>query len=172
MAADARAANAPATYLVSPNSHESFGCIERLISGCLKTAQSFDELRQFLIYSVPEGERRNAALKRMAERLGAKPFPDEAAIAADWTEKAETSAPLSAVLGAWEKIGCDASGAPFVVRALLGRLDRDLFANEAPAKAKLARAFLTPSCAGAKGLKDSEIARLQKIAGSAPPPKP
>ena len=164
--ADARAALTPSAYLVLSNFERSFGCIQ---IHCGYTAQSFDELRQFMIKTVPAGERRDAALKRIAEKLGAEPFSDEVPIADDWKDKEKDSAPLADVLGAWEEIGCKGNrfgynGAPYVARALLRRLDDELFKKEARAKAKLAGAFLKESCEGAKGLTDKEIAQLQAIA--------
>jgi hypothetical protein len=168
--ADARSANTPAAYLVSSNSKESFGCKEILFGHCSESPQSFEELRQFMIDTVPAGELRDKALERIEKSLKPEGFPDERAIADGWKEKEKNSAPPAAVLGAWKEIGCkgndrDYNGAPFVARALIARLDWRPFENEAPAKAKLAAAFLAPSCAGAKGLTDEEIAKLKAEQG-------
>ncbi|SFK50294.1 pentapeptide repeat-containing protein [Methylocapsa palsarum] len=159
--ADARNAVAPETVVLSPFSE--------------RDAQSFDDRRQFMMQTIPAGEKRDDALARIEKRLKPDSFPDEKAIADDWTKKEKHSAAPAAVLAAWKTIGCRANdpkedylGAPYVARALLRRLDE--FANEKAAKAKLVAAFL--SCPGAKGLTEDEIAKLNAIAGSPPPPPP
>jgi hypothetical protein len=77
--------------------------------------------------------------------------------------------------GQWRELGCAAVGAPYVVRALLARLDilgssrmEDL-GSEVP---KLAAAFLDKDCPGARGLTNDEIAKLKEIAAKPPPPAP
>ncbi len=172
---DARTANAEKAHIVF-DVEKSYGCISmgllsltefvsRLAGGiCEPTTQSFDQLQQFLIDRIPAGKQRDDALEKIAKRLKPDTLDDEAAIASDWREKGKNSAPPSAILGAWQEIGCAREGEPYVVRALLGRLDKPLFKDRAALKAKLAQAFLASTCDGAKGLKDEEIAKLKAIA--------
>ncbi len=75
----------------------------------------------------------------------------------------------------WQKTVGAADGAPYVLRALLRRLEipsHSPFAEDSPEVPKLAAAFLKPDCAGARGLSEAEIAKLKALAAKAPPPAP
>jgi len=77
----------------------------------------------------------------------------------------------------WQKTGCAAEGAPYVLRGLLARLGNPRywyspFASDSPETPKLAAAYLDKDCAGARGLSEAEIARLKAIRDRAPPPAP
>jgi hypothetical protein len=85
--ADARAANAPGAHLGSLNTEKSFGCIDLL---CGKTAESFDELRQFMIDTVPAGAFRDKALCNIKKRLGPSLFPKRRRSPRTGTRKKQT----------------------------------------------------------------------------------
>jgi hypothetical protein len=78
----------------------------------------------------------------------------------------------------WRRTGCSAQGAPYVLHALIARLN---FSWSSPlryggdAAKALAAAFLNEAnCAGAHGLSEADKAFLKKIAAPAAPqaPKP
>ena len=73
----------------------------------------------------------------------------------DWNDTTETG--LGDYLGA---LGCQAGNAPHVARGLLWRME----INEGQYRPILAAALLAPDCAGAKGLTEQELARVQAIA--------
>jgi Pentapeptide repeats (8 copies) len=168
---DARTANAEKALIVSPDTNKSFGCLQWVLSSgkprCEEPVQSFDKLRQSLADSIPEGERRDQALARIDERLKPESFSAEGPIAEKWSNLAGHPPTAASILDDWGEIGCEPEGAPYVVRALLGRLRNTLFADEAAAKAKLAQAFLESTCDGARGLADEEITKLKAIANPA-----
>jgi hypothetical protein len=75
----------------------------------------------------------------------------------------------------WRTTGCAVNGAPYVLRALLARLDTDdsPFDKGSPEKPKLAATFLDEAhCPGAHGLSEADKAKLKKIAAPAAPPAP
>lgn len=76
----------------------------------------------------------------------------------------------------WRETACADDGAPFVLQAILPRLDESdvsPFAPRSPEKAKLAAAFLdTEHCPGARGLSQDEIAKLKAIRDRANPQEP
>jgi uncharacterized protein YjbI with pentapeptide repeats len=140
------------------------------------------------------GDPREEALQRIAARIEPDRFEEEAAVTQNWEE--HIRAPFSRsdhekavaearrdVAAAWRDAGCEARGAPYVVRGLAKRLqnnqsvaasiDRGFGAaqgesrlgQDSSEKAWLAREFLaTDSCPGARGLSDDEIKSLRAIA--------
>jgi hypothetical protein len=75
----------------------------------------------------------------------------------------------------WRETGCDAEGAPYVVRELLSRLTGKFspFALQSPHLPVLATAFLDEEhCPGAHGLSDADKAKLKAIRDRAPLPAP
>jgi hypothetical protein len=98
---------------------------------------------------------------------------EEASMAQWWTDR-EAKRPdrrtyEAAVATVWRGIGCSADGAPYVVSTLAGRLEwGGGFTFGSPHPAQLAEAFLSPVCAGAKGLSARDRARLERIRDSEP----
>ena len=127
------------------------------------------------------------ALNRIDPRLNpapAEPRPDDLAID-DWWKKRDASLPSRAAHEAemakhWDQAGCQARGAPHVVRALTRSLAADNrffgrvspFEPGSPHPAKLAAAFLAESCAGAHGLSADDRSTLQQLIPSAASPTP
>jgi len=60
----------------------------------------------------------------------------------------------------WNKIGCDADGAPYVMSRLISRLSN----YDEKVAAGIATQFLDKECQGRKGLSADDLARLQEIA--------
>jgi uncharacterized protein YjbI with pentapeptide repeats len=162
---------------------------------CNWTADTFEDLKRLIAKQIPEGYRREAAMKRIEERLDpGKNLPGEEEMAKIWTDHSPTpvvhktyAEAMRAIASAsedyenslaeqWHEIGCADEGAPYVLRALLRRLDdRDIspFASISPERAKLAADFLDEShCLGAHGLSEADRAKLKKIAATGTPPAP
>jgi hypothetical protein len=136
--------------------------------------KDYYEALEAKIDAVPPGPLRDQALRRL-EPLGDDRhlLGDEIASEAWLTlEKASTAtresypARLAQTLS---ETGCDERGAPYVIRGLLAQLDERFGQGVQPDKAAVAKAFLEPSCDGARGLSDDEKARLHQLAG--PPAK-
>jgi hypothetical protein len=66
------------------------------------------------------------------------------------------------IIGMWEKIGCDAAGAPFVIRSAIRRMPL-LFASDASDQGKVAAAFMVETCEGNRGLSDLEKGELESF---------
>lgn len=147
---------------------------------CNWPAASFEELKALIAAQVPEGDLRRVATERIKRRLDpTKALEGEDAMAKVWAARASSS-PTQEVYEKsfarqWRNSGCAADGAPYVLRALLSRLDdpeESGLGADSPEKAKLAVAFLDKDCAGARGLSEAEIAKLKAISARAPPPAP
>jgi uncharacterized protein YjbI with pentapeptide repeats len=181
------AGKAASARVVSPDPNESFGCRkwhDQTPHSCKTPEKNFEVLRQSLS-AIPDGKLKVAARNRLKARFQPESFELDGMVLSGlrdvvgdiaylWGKASETPLGPEALLASWREIGCQGNGvnyagAPYVARALLGQLDETLFENEAPAKAKLASAFLKPDCAGAKGLSETEIAQLKEIAAAAAP---
>jgi hypothetical protein len=71
----------------------------------------------------------------------------------------------------WFKTGCAGNGAPYVLRALLNRLEdpnSSPFTKSSPEVPRLAAAFLGEDCAGGRGLSAAEIEKKSKPSLSKP----
>jgi hypothetical protein len=135
-------------------------------------------LKQLIEQQVPESDRRDGALKRIAVLDPAKPLPEEEAWAKRWADLAAASSPsredYDKGLAKWLRAtSCDARGAPFEIRTLLLLSSPFLrFALGSPQPAALATAFLDEvNCPGSRGLSDKEKYQLQKLRDQ-PPPAP
>lgn len=150
----------------------------------VRTAMSVDEvarLETMVREAVPEGQLRRNALARIDKAFAPDTPPsDLAAMEKAWSDL-ESSPPdpddfMRSVTTLWRGIGCSAGRAPFVLRRLIERMDlyspsgpdgiRQVLASGnadvarvAASLSELARAFLEPGCAGAKGLTE-ELAVL------------
>ena len=137
------------------------------------SATAFDALNKEIIKQAPEGDRRRSALARIERLDPNKPLEREDEMASVWAALEQSSPAADAfetiVAEQWRKAGCDAEGAPYVVRGLLRRLESGPFEEESPHIPKLAVAFLDEEHrAGARGLTEGETSRLKAIAGRAP----
>ena len=165
---------------------------------CNWTKADFDDLIAGIKQSVPEGFARDAAMQRLDPRLNPdtdEPPDNEAAMQAWWNKPDSPRPPLAAYEAERAKhlqeAGCSAAGAPHVVARLARSLDpaksdiyprirglHDPFSANSPEPAKLAAAFLSDTCEGARGLSDSDKAILLKLRGPvaatprSPPPAP
>ena len=61
----------------------------------------------------------------------------------------------------WQAIGCAASGAPYVLTLLSRRVEPEI--SDQARRTQLAKAFLDPSCAGARGISDETRAKLIEL---------
>lgn len=135
------------------------GCV--LYSVCDWSKQSYSELVRLLQDSVPVGGLQKAALSRIWRLDPDKQIEPRH----DFWTTLEKNSPardvyrksLAAIL---QRIGCEASGGPYVVRGLYRRL-KDLLE---PGARELAAAFLDEAnCPGAKGLPEEDKARFRTI---------
>jgi hypothetical protein len=70
------------------------------------------------------------------------------------------------------RTGCDAAGAPYVVRGLLRNLDRR-FVSNSPQPSAIAAVFLDETrCEGASGLSEEDKVKLREIRDRRPPALP
>jgi uncharacterized protein YjbI with pentapeptide repeats len=170
--ADVRHVNGEGARVVSPETepkYRSSNCPQP----CDWSPGSFAALKQLIERQVPKGGRRDDALKRIAALDPATLLPEEEALATAWTDLARSSLSLDEYekgLAKWlRETGCDANGAPYVIRRLLGTLDAR-FTSGSPQPAALANAFLDGAhCPGARGLSDEEKFRLQMLRDQAAP---
>jgi hypothetical protein len=108
---------------------------------------------------------RDFVLQSLEDRLNpTKSLKGEEAMAERWSALERSSAESSfeeEQIKQWQAIGCAAEGAPYVLTALSKRLTEDTF-NDSSTK-RLARAFLDPACAGARGLSETTRAQLVEL---------
>jgi hypothetical protein len=131
--------------------------------------------------SVPLGVMRWQALTQIGTLQQPPYVPDEASAKA-WTDLARESARsagsyFDTLAKIFKEIGCAADGAPYVIGALIPRLDdrfesdRYEFARNISQEAEVASAFLDEAkCPGARGLSEENKARLQEIRNRGLPP--
>jgi Pentapeptide repeats (8 copies) len=139
---------------------------------CDWTREYYEALKA-KIEAVPAGLLRRAALERI-EPLGREPFTVDEEAAKGWERLAKASEASVASYPArlveiLIKTGCDAPGAPYVIRGLLRQLEPVMTTRGFRNRAAVAKAFLDPGCEGARGLSDDEKAELRRLAG--PPAK-
>ena len=136
---------------------------------CPWTHDDFLSWRAELAAQVPEGESRKDMLKKIDETLDpASPFKAAILQWKDWQDKwvspGQAEAERAKQLGI---AGCLADG-PAVITALIARMSDDLptthLFRQGSNRATLARAFLAPECAGARGLASAQITALQRFA--------
>ncbi len=180
--ADSRTANTANAWIEPVEEYRSVTCNEP--KECPWTADTFKQLKNLLTETIPEGQARKAALKRIDPTLNPAPppYPNEDAIAARWNKANTPHTPQNEqeaeIAGHWKSTGCKAGFALHVVTALARRMNtRDNFftadspfAENSPRAAQLAADFLHPSCAGNKGLSDADTAILIKIRDESDPP--
>ena len=173
-------ANAEGARVVSPETGPKY--LASHCVGCDPTdwsPSSFVALKQLIERQVPKGVRRDEALRHIAVLDLAAVLPEEEASVKPWADLAASSPSLDDYykgLAKWLRAtGCDAKGAPFVIRLmLLLRSPTFGFAWGSPQPAALATSFLDEiNCPGSRGLSDKEKYELQKIRDQpAPAPAP
>jgi uncharacterized protein YjbI with pentapeptide repeats len=122
------------------------------------------------IEEVLKGGLRAKVLARLDPRLDpAKPLKDEGELAQRWAELQSSSLTLSAyeeeLFNQWKRIGCAVDGAPYVLTALIQRLQsfRSPFKSNSPQLGRLAAEFLKEDCAGARGLSENTKETLKAL---------
>ncbi len=154
--ADARHAAWKDTRVVSPTTSQK---TDEFSKQCERTAARFADLKQLISDRVPEGNARRAAMEVIEQRLDPDPtktLEGEDEMAKVWAahERASPTPQVyeKSVAGQWRTAGCAGDGAPYVLRALLARMQGDFspFAEYSPERTKLAGAFLDEAnCPGA-----------------------
>jgi uncharacterized protein YjbI with pentapeptide repeats len=143
---------------------------------CDWSADSFAALKRLIKEQVPGDKVRHDALERIAPLDPARPLDSEDAMAKAWADLAQSSYSFDvdvyeeSLAVSLRKTGCDANGAPYVIRGLLWRLD---FRIPYPRQCALAAAFLNArDCPGARGLSEEDKLRLRgirRLCPTAPP---
>ena len=180
--ADARRAEIWGARVADPETGQKYLCEKNGDpSACDWSAESFDELKRLITDQVPEGEKRRAAMERIAQSLDpTKPMEGEDEMARFWEDQAHSSVAHEdyekRLAGVWRETGCAEEGAPYVLRAFLSRLEVSWdspFDEQSPHLPALAATFLDEAhCPGANGLTDAEKAKLKAIRDRPPTPAP
>jgi uncharacterized protein YjbI with pentapeptide repeats len=180
--ADARKAAWKDARVIDSQSIEKYHCKNRDgdISNCSWSPESFNELKRMISEEVIDVARRHDATERIMQRLDpAKPLVGEDEIAKVWEYAARSSPPEELyekrVIGIWRETGCAADSGPYVVRAWLDVLGLKLppFQAHSLQLSTLAAAYLDEEhCPSARGLTDTEKAKLKEVRDRSPPPAP
>jgi uncharacterized protein YjbI with pentapeptide repeats len=139
---------------------------------CEWSKADFETLKRRISTTVPEGEghMREAALKRIDPMLN----PDHnRTVAETWSHRPNRESTIDEItqerVKAWQPVGCNPDGAPFVVTALIDRLDQVYGEMQSgplgkAEVAQLAATFLAAeSCGGARGISAGSRTRLTAI---------
>jgi uncharacterized protein YjbI with pentapeptide repeats len=148
---------------------------------CDWTAGSFAALKNLIEREVPEVRPdyarpdwippyapRNAALNRIATLDPAKPLEREEVMAKAWADLAQPSPSgeiyQTGLAACLRSIGCEASGAPYVIGGLARQQLNIRFASGSPQLVEVATAFLDePHCPGSRGLSEEVKIKLREI---------
>ena len=160
--ADARSAKAKGAWIDMVVSGPKQWCGNRNgPAGCDWSDVWWSDFKKGIEHEVLEGETRANVLKRIDPKLDpAKPLKDEAEMAQRWAELQSSSLTQSAyeeeLFNQWQRIGCAADGAPYVLTAQTRMLQhwRSPFRVDSVQPARLAAEFLKDDCAGARGLSE------------------
>jgi hypothetical protein len=178
--ADTREADWKNTRVAGPKTGPKTAC-DDIDADCDWIADTFKKIKWLIAEQIPEGDLRRAATERIEQRLDpTKALGREEEMAKVWASRANSSPRPDvyerSLAEQWRRTGCNAFGAPYLLRALLDRMWSIVgpFGNDSPEVPKLAAAFLDKDCAGAHGLSESDKARLKALAAPAAPqaPKP
>ncbi len=137
---------------------------------CNWSADSFASLKRLIEDQVPQGQRREEALARIAHldpdmTMGWK--------SDRWTDLERSSPPAEDYEKILRETGCAAEGAPHVIRGFLLDLRWRFKADPSQAVALAANFLDEAHCPGAHGLSDEDKSKLRKISLTTPaPPKP
>jgi len=160
--ADARFAKAKGAWIDMVVSGPKQWCGNRNgPAGCDWSDVWWSDFKKGIEHEVLEGETRANVLKRIDPKLDpAKPLKDESEMAQRWAELQSSSLTLNAyedeLFNQWQRIGCAADGAPYVLTAQTRMLQhwRSPFRVDSVQPARLAAEFLKDDCAGARGLSE------------------
>jgi hypothetical protein len=93
-----------------------------------------------------------------------------------WSELQSSSLTLSAyeeeLFNQWKRIGCAVDGAPYVLTALIQRLQPPFvspFKYNSPQLERLEAEFLKEECAGARGLSEDIKEKLKELSATSHP---
>lgn len=142
-------------------------------NACEWTSGDLKHLEKIVESSVPEAlddKMRENAVRRIKRALDPRtPLKGEREIAKIWERASSAPDGYDNVLAEqWRAIGCAAEGAPYVVRGLIRQMDEERpFVENSEEKSKLAGAFLSKDCIGARELSESEFPKLKTIRDSA-----
>jgi len=129
---------------------------------CDWSRKQFEDLKDLIKQCFPQGDWRKETLRRI-EPAHLKDGNEDLAEAEAWDELEKQSQmdfntyPYpDRLVEMLKDIGCNASGAPFVISGLIGQLD-DRFHGDQGRQAKVADKFLDiPSCDGARNLSEDD----------------
>jgi hypothetical protein len=155
--------------------HVGFGCSAEPPKVCYWTETTSAALKSLIEISVPAGEMRDEALKRIG-KLEKPPYVPDQTSAQAWMNLAEVSRKAAADPDTLAKtligIGCASDRPPYVVSGLMGHLDDD-FGGHPSQKVAVAKAFIDErNCFGARGVSAADKVSLQQIIDAAPKPSP
>ena len=176
--ADARFAKAKGAWIDMVVSGPKQWCGNRNgPAGCDWSDVWWSDFKKGIEHEVLEGGTRANVLKRIDPRLDpAKPLKDEAEMAQGWAELQSSSLTQSAfeeeLFNQWQRIGCAAAGAPYVLTALIHTL-RDQgspFKYDSPQLARLEAEFLKEDCVGGRGLSEDTKETLKALLLRLPAP--
>jgi uncharacterized protein YjbI with pentapeptide repeats len=139
--------------------------------------QEFPHFKKRIEQEFPQAAMMPAqVLKRLDPRLDpAKPLKDEAEMAQRWSELQSSSLTRSAyekeLFNQWQRIGCAVDGAPYVLTALIKRLQYSMspFEYNSPELERLEAEFLKEDCAGARGLSEDIKEKLKELSATSHP---
>jgi hypothetical protein len=143
-----------------------------LLSNTPWSADSHAALRRLITETVPAGEPQKSALARISSL---DPDKEPGAGSERWAEL-EKNGPTADkyqanLVGVLQNIGCAETGAPEVAKKLSRQIEYRFYDDSVRAS-RLAEAFLSEKCAGARGLSEEVKADLRKIRDSALPQSP
>jgi hypothetical protein len=151
----------PITDPNEASSYEWLACRGRLerLDYCFGP-DSLSALRKRIEQQVPEGDKRTLALKRIAALDPEKPLKGEGELSKAWNELRADEKGLAESL---RETGCEAAGAPYVIRALLRNLE-NRFPSGSDQPVEVAAFFLDAAqCPAARQLSTWDKDKLQKI---------
>jgi uncharacterized protein YjbI with pentapeptide repeats len=170
--ADAPLAGAKETriYMVESEPKRGCGAGQNGLIGCDWSDVWWNGFKKGIGHEILEGATRVRVLKRIDPRLDpTKPLKGEAEMAQRWAELQNSSLTLSAyeeeLFNQWQRIGCAAAGAPYVLTALIQTLQsqESPFEPDSPQLARLEAEFLKEDCAGARGLSEGSKEILKAL---------
>jgi len=168
--ADARKANWKEALVINPTTEPA----QRELGEIAWNHYHFMELKTRISKNIPEGDRRRDALKRIEPKLN----PDialegEKEMERVWIAREDSNPSREGfqrlLAEQWRIIGCDANGAHFALKQMLNSVfSRDsegMWQDDTKELPKLAATFLDAEhCPGARGLSETEVARLKRLA--------
>lgn len=144
---------------------------------CDWSEQRFAALKRLILERLPDGDRRNGVLQRIASLDPATPLAGEGDMAKRWTELAGSPPSPSdynkTLVDVLQQTGCsELVGGPDVIRGLTRDLNERLGQGSQEAHAVAAKFLDQANCPGASGLSDDTRAKLTEVKDSGPPAPP